>query len=216
VRGNITRRGKSSWRIKFDLGTDPDTGKRQTRYHTVRGTKAQAKDEAAKLIAGAASGQYVDPSKETVADFAERWLRDWAANNTGNKTYTRYEQLVRKHVVARIGTLPVQKLKAANLQSIYAAMARDGLADRTRLHVHRVVHRMLRHAAQWGAVHQNVASLVDAPTVVGQEIEILTAEQVKAVLQKLRGDRSTQLQLWASPPGCADPSCWHCGGRISI
>ena len=29
MRGNISRRGKRSWRIKFDLGTDPVTGKRQ-------------------------------------------------------------------------------------------------------------------------------------------------------------------------------------------
>jgi hypothetical protein len=31
MRGNITRRGKSSWRLKFDLEPDPITGKRQTR-----------------------------------------------------------------------------------------------------------------------------------------------------------------------------------------
>lgn len=187
MKGSITRRGKNSWRIKFDLGTDPVTGKRQTRFHTFRGTKAQAQIEAAKLIAGAATGQYVDASKETVTQFVERWLRDWAAANVSNKTFTRYEQLLRKHVCARVGNLPIQKLKAANLQSIYAGMARDGLADRTRLHVHRVVHRMLRHAAQWGVVHQNAAALADAPTVVGKEVEILTPAQVQAVLAKLRG-----------------------------
>jgi integrase len=66
-------------------------------------------------------------------------------------------------------------------------MARDGLADRTRLHVHRVVHRMLRHAAQWGVVHQNVASLVDAPSVKSEEVDILTSGQVQAILATLRG-----------------------------
>jgi len=183
--GNITRRGKHSWRLKFDIGRNPATGERQTRLVTVRGTKKQAQEELAKLIASTATGQYVDASKATVAQFAERWLRDWAARNTSNKTYTRYEQLLRKHVCARIGTVPVQKLRAADLQGIYTAM--DGLADRTRLHVHRVVHRMLRHAAQWGVVHQNVAALVDAPTVRGQEIDVLTAQQMQAVLETLRG-----------------------------
>ena len=46
-------------------------------------------------------------------------------------------------------------------------MAQDGLADRTRLHLHRVTHTMLKHAAQWGAVARNVASMVDAPRVQG-------------------------------------------------
>jgi len=45
---------------------------------------------------------------------------------------------------------------------------------------------MLRHAAQWGVVHQNVAALVDAPTG-SREIELLTAPQIQTVLQTLRG-----------------------------
>ncbi|MGD9924797.1 MAG: tyrosine-type recombinase/integrase [Pseudorhodoplanes sp.] len=173
--------------MKFDLGTDPATGKRLTRYHAIKGTRKQAEAEAVKIIASAETGQYVDASRETVRTFVERWLSNWAAGNTSNKTYTRYEQLLRKHVVARIGDVLVQKLKPVHLQDVYAAMAREGLADRTRLHVHRVVHRMLRHAAQWGVVHQNAAALVDAPTVASKEIEILTPEQVRAVLATLRG-----------------------------
>src|SRR6185295_16973798 len=106
---SITRRGKDSWRIKFEIGRDHVTGKRQTRYQTVRGTKAEAKVEAAKIVAGLSKGQYVEASKETVAQFAERWLRDWAAANTSNKTYTRYEQLLRLQVSAHIGAVPIQK-----------------------------------------------------------------------------------------------------------
>ena len=45
MRGNITRRGKASWRLKFDLGTDPATGKRQTQFVTMRGTKKEAEAE---------------------------------------------------------------------------------------------------------------------------------------------------------------------------
>ena len=45
---------------------------------------------------------------------------------------------------------------------------------------------MLRHAEQWGVVHQNAAALADAPTVVSKEVEILTPAQVKVVLANLR------------------------------
>jgi integrase len=185
MRGNITRRGKSSWRIKFDVGTT--AGKRETKYVTVRGTKAQAQVEAAKIIASTSNGSFVDPSRETVASFAERWLRDWADQNVSNKTYTRYEQLLRKHVCVRIGSIPIQKLRPADLQGLYASLARDGLADRTRLHVHRVTHQVLRNAQQWGVVNSNAAALVDAPSVKAKEIEILTAAQIQMVLHALRG-----------------------------
>ena len=41
MRGNITRRGKASWRIKFDVGV-ADDGKRLIEYETVHGTKKEA------------------------------------------------------------------------------------------------------------------------------------------------------------------------------
>ena len=186
MRGNITRRGKSSWRFRYDLGTDA-AGSRQRRYVTLRGTKAQAQAEAAKILASLAGGMHVDPSGETVAAFVERWLKDWADDNVSNKTWARYAQLLRKHLCARVGAVPIQKLRAADLQTIYAAMARDGLADRTRLHLHRVVSTMLKHAAQWGAVARNVATMVDAPRVKASELEILAPEQLRAVLASLRG-----------------------------
>lgn len=43
MRGNITKRGKGSWRLKFDLGVDEATGKRNTQFVTVRGTKRKPK-----------------------------------------------------------------------------------------------------------------------------------------------------------------------------
>jgi integrase len=64
---------------------------------------------------------------------------------------------------------------------------RDGLAPRTVGHVHRLLHRALGHAATWGVVQQNVASLVSPPRVASTEIEIIREDEIKAVLDKLRG-----------------------------
>jgi hypothetical protein len=46
MKGNLTRRGQYSWRLKFDSGRDPASGRRVTKYVTLKGTKAQAKPEA--------------------------------------------------------------------------------------------------------------------------------------------------------------------------
>jgi integrase len=183
--GNLTRRGAKSWRLKYDT-PGAQAGRRRTHYITLRGTKAEAQREAARILASVASGTHVDPSSETVAAFVERWLADWANSNVSNKTWTRYAQLLRKHLCGHVGSIPLQKLRAADLQRIYAAMAKDGLADLTRLHLHRVTNTMLKHATQWGVVARNVAGLVDAPRVKSHELEILTPEQLKAVLASLR------------------------------
>ena len=44
MRGSITRRGKNSWRLKFDVGVD-SAGKRQIRYVTVKGKRQDAQRE---------------------------------------------------------------------------------------------------------------------------------------------------------------------------
>jgi len=185
MKGHLTRRGERSWRLKYEIGTD-GAGKRQTRYVTLRGTKVQAQAQAATILASVATGTHVEPSADSVGEFVERWLRDWADDNVSNKTWTRYSQLLRKHLCARLGSTPIQKLRAADLQALYAAKAKEGLADRTRLHLHRVVHTMLKHAVQWGVVTSNVASMVDAPRVQANEIEILTPTQVQTVLDAAR------------------------------
>src|SRR5262249_44525021 len=180
----LQRRGKNSWRLKFDLGR-ASVGERSTTYITLKGTKAQAQAQALKILASTVTGKFVDPSQETVASFGERWLRDWASQNLRGKALERYSELLRKYVFPRVGGLPIQKLQAADLQAIYAAMG--DVSDATRLYVHRVASRMLRHATQWGVTHRNVATLVDAPKVDESEVEILTPKQVATVLEALQG-----------------------------
>ena len=191
--GHIRRRGANSWEIKFDLGTDPNSGKRKTAYHSFKGTKAEAKIKLANLVSGASTGDYVDPSKVTVSQFLDRWERDWAAVNVSPKTFERYSELLRKHVRPRIGATRLQRLRPVNLSELYAALLRDGidestgLAPRTVGHVHRVVYRALGHAAQWGVVQRNVAEQVDPPPVSDTELAILKEADAQAVLRGLKG-----------------------------
>jgi integrase len=186
MKGNLTRRGERSWRLKFDAGRDPATGKRATRYLTLKGSKAEAQREAAKILGSVATGQFVDPDRVTVGGFCDRWMTEWATHNISGKTRERYGELLRTHIKPRLGLLELQKLKGAHLQSVYSAMATAGSASRTVLHVHRLMHRILRSAVQWGLLVINPAAAIDAPSVRSTEIEILNAEQLEAVLTTLR------------------------------
>ena len=67
MRGTISRRGKTSWRLKFDV--ERTSGKRDIRYVTFRGTRKEAQQKLAELIASVGQGSYVEPSKMSVAAF---------------------------------------------------------------------------------------------------------------------------------------------------
>jgi integrase len=202
VRGHIRRRSKRSWELKFDTGRDPKTGKRKTHFRSFKGTKRQAEAALARLLSQANDGLYLDPTKETVAQFFERWDRDWASTNVGPKSLERYRQIIRLNIVPFLGAIPIQKLRAVHLSELYAILLRrgrsrragdvgeeitKGLAARTVGHVHRVLHRALGHAVKWSLIQQNAAANVDAPRVEATEIEILREGNVQGLLEKLRG-----------------------------
>jgi len=191
--GHIRRRGERSWELKFDTGTDPLTGERRIRYVSYKGAKRDAELELARLVAQNAAGEGVDPSKTTVAEFAARWDRDWASINVGGKTLERYRQILNLYIVPHIGAARLQKLRAVHLNELYSKLLRAGglegrpLSARTVGHTHRLLHRVLGHAATWGVVATNVAALVSPPPVPESEIAILTEEQIGAILRHLEG-----------------------------
>jgi integrase len=191
MKGHIRRRGAESWEIKFDLGTDPATGKRLTRYHSFRGTKREAQDECARLLAQRDGALNVEASKISLAAFLDRFERDWLPGHVSARTAQRYAELL-GHVRPRLGNVAIQKLKPVHLSELYATLLREGRdgrghAPRTVGHVHRVLHRALGQAKQWGVVKENVANTVAPPRVPATEIAILRPGEAKAVLDALRG-----------------------------
>jgi integrase len=199
--GHVRRRGTRSWELKFDVGVDA-AGRRKTRYASFKGTKRDAEIELAKLIAAASKGEQVDPSKITVSEFLGRWERDWATANVGPKTLERYSELLRLHVKPRIGATRVQKLRPVHLTELYGVLQREaGLAPRTIGHVHRLMHRALGIAVDWDLLANNPAGRVSPPRVDQEEIIILNAAQIKAILKKAIGRPIYQIGALALATG---------------
>jgi hypothetical protein len=73
MKGHLKERSPGHWAIildVFDVG-----GKRHRKWHSFKGTKRQAQTECSRLITEMESGEYVEPSKVTLAQFLERWLK---------------------------------------------------------------------------------------------------------------------------------------------
>lgn len=211
MKGHIRKRGKDSWALVIELDRTPD-GRRNQRWHTVRGSKRDAERELAKLLNEVATGEYVEPSKMTVAEFLDQWLVTYAKPNVGPRTYERYEQIVRLHLIPNLGRNLLTKLNPMQIQTYYAAalqagndhsgkrarrkdektavkdQKRDGekkgLSPTTVLQHHRVLHKALECAVKWQIVARNVADAVEPPKRARREMQTLDAEQVRRLLQE--------------------------------
>jgi integrase len=191
MRGNITRRGKRSWRLKFDGERDPATGQRRIRYVTVRGKRQDAERELARLLGAAHDGTLLEPSKVTVAEYLRSWLN--GPHGLAGKTVERYQQLSEQQIIPPLGAVTLQKLRPAHVSEWHAKLLTSGgqdgrpLSARTVGHAHRVLHRALARAVASELLPRNVASIVKPPKVEDTEVEILKADQIEAVLTALDG-----------------------------
>ena len=129
MKGNITRRGKNSWRLKFDTGRDPVTGKRDTQFVTVQGTKRDAQQELTRLLASRDAGTLVEPSKVTVAEYMRDWIAIAESQAISPKTAERYRQLINSQIVPQLGKHPLQKLRAAHVASWHSTLLKEGGHD---------------------------------------------------------------------------------------
>jgi integrase len=86
---------------------------------TVHGTLTDAKKELRNLIKSGDVGEHVDPDKITVAQWIDRWIEAGAPGRkkkrVGQRTLERYEELLRVHVKPKLGSRPLQKLAATEI-----------------------------------------------------------------------------------------------------
>jgi integrase len=189
MKGHIRARGLGAWELKFDVHSD--TGERKTRYVTFRGGKREAQKKLTELLDQVNKGSFIDPSKTTLAEFLDRW-ESWAATQVSGKTLERYTELLKHHVRPRLGTRAIQKLRTVDFAELYGALQTlkpegAGLAPRTVGHVHRLLHRVFGHAVKWSVIGANPIAAAEPPRVQRTEIEILAPDEIKAVLDALRG-----------------------------
>jgi integrase len=190
VRGNITRRGKHSWRIKFDVPSGVP-GKRDTTAVTIRGTRRDAERELARLITAAHDGTLVEPSKITVGDYLRSWLD--GLHGLAGKTRQEYTRLITHLVIPHLGSLGLQQLKPAHISSWHTKLLTSGgkngraLSARTTGHCHHVLHTALERAVGIELLARNVAHAISPPKVATTEIEALKADQIPPVLAALKG-----------------------------
>jgi integrase len=194
MKGHIRERSPGRWAIVLDL-VDPTTGKRKRKWHSFKGTKRQAQDECARLIASMNGGTYMEPSKTTLLQFFDRWLNH-VRPQVSPRTHERYTEIARKNLAPLLGAVVLSKLHPAQISAAYAQALttgrRDGtggLSPRTVHHCHRILKQVLGQAVRWQMLARNPCDAVDPPKVERCTMRTYDMAQTAEVLEAMRGTR---------------------------
>jgi len=137
--------------------------------------------------------------RQSVSAYLAQWI-EGVPSSVRPTTYRGYENMVRKHLIPRLGRITLAKLTPTDLTAMYSHMLAAGLAPRTVGHAHRILGRALREAEVSGIVARNVCRLVHPPRVPHHEMRTLTAEQARALIAA-DGDRFHALYVVALASG---------------
>jgi integrase len=184
MKGHITKRKGVrgvSYRVRIELPRDAD-GKRRSRSYTYS-TRKEAERELARLLRELDTGQFADPARLTVGEYLKRWLSDAAKPTVSRATYSRYELVLRLHVIPQLGSLPLAKLRPLHLQRLYRGLQDHGMSPAGVHRVHAAVHVALGQAVKWQMLAYNVASAVTLPKVERHEIRALTQDETARLLR---------------------------------
>ncbi len=140
-------------------------------------------------------------AKQTVKQFLSDWLENSQKQQVRPRTYERYEEIVRLHIVPVLGRHRLQKLTAQSIQAFYTKKLNEGLSASTIGVFHDVLHKALVTAMKWGLIPRNVADLVSPPHVKRYEIKPLTTQQAHQLLLVARGHRLEALFVLALATG---------------
>src|SRR4051812_1953728 len=118
ARGSIQKRTGPhgvAYRVRVEFREDPTTNKRRQRSETFK-TKREAETALAKRLAEIERGTVVDTTKQTVGEFLIHWLETVAKHRVRATTLEDYERTIRNHIIPTLGSIPVQRLTAVNVQ----------------------------------------------------------------------------------------------------
>ena len=194
MRGHIVKRGKDSYSIAISTGKDATTGKYKYQWITVRGTKKDAEKKLAEVLHQLDYGTFIKPGKITLAEYLERWLRDYVWPNLAPRTAEGYEHIIRRHIIPSLGSMTLTQLKPEHLQMYYSEKlsggrcdGKGGLSPKTVRHHHVTLHDALEHAVKMGLLNRNVGDAVSPPRCQRSQWQTLSELDISTFLEAAKG-----------------------------
>jgi integrase len=164
ARGSIVKRPSGNYAIVYYVG-----GKQK--WETIGPSRREAERALTARKREVDMGTWREPSSETLASYADRWLahRDPARVGGGGRTrlspstFEGYRLNLRRHVLPRLGDRALSSVRTEDVDRLIAELEADGKAPGTVRNVIVPLRKMLADAVRQGLLLANPAARADLP-----------------------------------------------------
>ncbi len=174
-------RHRKKWQAIVELGRDPVTGRRRQVFRDAR-TKSEAREVLRRLLREIEDGTHVEPHNLTVEEHLTGWLHDVARHRVTQRSFDRYESVIRVQLVPALGAVKLIDLRPAQVQQLYSQLVDKGLSAATVLKVHTTLHSALKHAVTMGLLARNPSDNMALPRIRRREMTALGEQEIARLL----------------------------------
>jgi integrase len=162
--------------------------------------REDVRDKLAKALSNRADGLIFDAGSLTVGEYLDRWLKD-IEETVRQSTFERHESLVELHIKPALGQIKLKDLNAAQVRWFHRDRLDSGLAPATIHKLNAVIHKALKAAVDDGLIPRNAAAGLKLPKLSREEIDPLSSEEARWLLEAVRGERLEALYVLAINTG---------------
>jgi integrase len=191
--GSIYQRKDGRWVASLSI----DGHKRKDLYGK---TRKEVQEKLKIALREQQQGTLITTPQQTVEQFLTQWLESHRLA-VRIRTYERYEQFVRLHLIPSLGHIKLDKLTVQHVKNLYVTLEKKQLSTTTLNTLHNMLHKALVDAVKWGLLMRNVCDAITAPKRERHEIKPLTMEQAKQLLSAAKGQTLEALWVLALTTG---------------
>jgi integrase len=123
----------------------------------------------------------------TLGVFLVEWLNSDHQQHIAHTTYKRYKSLASNHILPCIGSIELQKVTPPDIQLVLTTMRESGQSPRSQQQARALLSIALGAAVNKDYIAINPVTKVRNPINKGKEMQPLTVEEVKRLLETYRG-----------------------------
>lgn len=176
------------WQARATKGFNA-SGNQQFKYFSSK-TRQGALQKLNEFLEQKRKGTFVEAESWSLGDWLDYWYKHYVVGKTRTSTRVNDESIIKHHIKPALGRVKLKDLRGINIQPFYNQLLIDGRVDKkgglsakTIKNIHVVLHRALEQAMKNELIMRNPLYSVSLPRAVKKEIQILSPEEQKRLLE---------------------------------
>ena len=190
--GMVRKRDDGRWEGRIVVG-HKDNGDPIFHYVSAKTQKALL-EKLHKSIDEYDGAELTEDSRMTLGEWLDIWLKECAEPSVRPSTYKGYRGYAERNIKPSLGSKQISKVTAADVQTLYRKLQREGgvdggaLSPTTVRRIHGVLHQALNAAVDRHLIVKNPTDDVTLPKKVTAAKTILNDKQLERFMEAIKAD----------------------------